>query len=86
MAGLKVQGAGGGGGEGLCLGELCRTTLRMLESREPSPKSSRFVLPVFKDLRAPVGLPWLVPLVKNPPAIQETLVRFLGWQVSLEKG
>ena len=25
-------------------------------------------------------------LVKNPPAIQETLVRFLGWEDSLEKG
>ena len=25
-------------------------------------------------------------LVKNPPAMQETLVRFLGWEDSLEKG
>ena len=25
-------------------------------------------------------------LVKNPPAIQETLVRFLGWEDPLEKG
>ena len=25
-------------------------------------------------------------LVKNPPAIQETLVRFLGWEDLLEKG
>ena len=25
-------------------------------------------------------------LVKNPPAIQETLVLFLGWEDSLEKG
>ena len=25
-------------------------------------------------------------LVKNPPAIQETMVRFLGWEVPLEKG
>ena len=24
--------------------------------------------------------------VKNPPAIQETMVRSLGWEVSLEKG
>ena len=24
--------------------------------------------------------------VKNPPAIQETLVRFLGWEYLLEKG
>ena len=25
-------------------------------------------------------------LVKNPPAMQETLVRFLGWEGPLEKG
>ena len=25
-------------------------------------------------------------LVKNPPAVQETLVRFLGWEDPLEKG
>ena len=25
-------------------------------------------------------------LVKNPPAMQETLVRFLGWEDTLEKG
>ena len=25
-------------------------------------------------------------LVKNPPAMQETLVRFLGWEDALEKG
>ena len=25
-------------------------------------------------------------LVKSPPAIQETMVRFLGWEVPLEKG
>ena len=25
-------------------------------------------------------------LVKNPPAMQETLVRFLGWEELLEKG
>ena len=29
----------------------------------------------------------LVPqLVKNPPAMQETLVQFLGWEDPLEKG
>ena len=27
----------------------------------------------------------IVQLVKNPPAIQETLVRFLGWEDPLEK-
>ena len=25
-------------------------------------------------------------LVKNPPAMQETLVQFLGWEDPLEKG
>ena len=25
-------------------------------------------------------------LAKNPPAMQETLVRFLGWEDPLEKG
>ena len=25
-------------------------------------------------------------LVKNPPAMKETLVQFLGWEDSLEKG
>ena len=25
-------------------------------------------------------------LVKNPPAMQETLVQFLGWEYPLEKG
>ena len=25
-------------------------------------------------------------LVKNPPAMQEILLRFLGWEESLEKG
>ena len=28
----------------------------------------------------------VVQLVKNPPAMQETLVQFLGWEDPLEKG
>jgi len=31
-------------------------------------------------------VPLLAQLVKNPPAIQETLVRFLGQEDPLEKG
>ena len=31
-------------------------------------------------------LPWWAQMVKNPPAIQETCVWFLGWEDSLEKG
>ena len=30
--------------------------------------------------------PLTAQLVKNPPAMQETLVRFLGWEDLLEKG
>ena len=28
----------------------------------------------------------MAPTVKNPPAMQETRVRFLGWENPLEKG
>ena len=30
--------------------------------------------------------PLVAQLVKNPPAMQETLVQFLGWEEPLEKG
>jgi len=29
---------------------------------------------------------WVAQMVKNPPTMQETLVRFLGLEVPLEKG
>ena len=32
------------------------------------------------------GAPLITQLVKNPPAVHETLVRFLGWEDLLEKG
>ena len=32
------------------------------------------------------GASLIAQLVKNPPVIQETLVRFLGWEDLLEKG
>ena len=32
------------------------------------------------------GASQIAKLVKNPPAMQETLVRFLGWEDPLEKG
>ena len=32
------------------------------------------------------GASLVAQLVKNPPAMQETPVRFLGWEDSLEKG
>ena len=34
----------------------------------------------------PKGFPDIALLVKNLPAIQKTLVLFLGWEDSLEKG
>ena len=33
-----------------------------------------------------MGASLVAQLVKNPPAIQETLVQFLGWEDPLEKG
>ena len=33
-----------------------------------------------------IGASLIVQLVKNPPAMQETLVQFLGWEDPLEKG
>ena len=32
------------------------------------------------------GASLIAQLIKNPPAMQETLVRFLGWEDPLEKG
>ena len=34
----------------------------------------------------PLGASLIAQLVKNPPAMQETLVRSLGWEDPLEKG
>ena len=33
-----------------------------------------------------LGLLLVAQMVKNPPAMQETQVRFLGWEDPLEKG
>ena len=35
---------------------------------------------------AKLGASWVAQLVNNPPAMQETLVLFLGWEAPLEKG
>ena len=37
-------------------------------------------------IRPSFGVPLTVQLVKNPLTMQETLVRFLGWEDPLEKG
>ena len=40
----------------------------------------------FKANQAIGSASLIAQLVKNPPAMQETLVRFLGWEDPLEKG
>ena len=39
-----------------------------------------------KIILLPINASLIVQLVKNPPAMPETLVRFLGWEDPLEKG
>ena len=42
-----------------------------------------------EEIDYPLQYSWaslVVQLVKNPPAMQETRVRFLGWEDPLEKG
>ena len=41
---------------------------------------------VFMDNIYLFGASLIAQLVKNPPAVPETLVRFLGWEEPLEKG
>ena len=40
---------------------------------------------IIWNVQSSIGFP-IAQLVKNPPAIQETLVQFLGWEDPLEKG
>ena len=47
------------------------------------------VMSLFFNMLCRLVVGWaslIAQLVKNPPAIQETLVRFLGWEDPLEKG
>ena len=37
-------------------------------------------------LQENIASTWVAQLVKNPPAMQETLVWFLGWEDPLKKG
>ena len=41
---------------------------------------------IYQNLLYEVGMSLVAELVKNPPAMQETLVQYLGWEVPLEKG
>ena len=38
------------------------------------------------DSTKPAWASWVALVVKNPPAMQETPVRFLGWEDPLEEG
>ena len=38
------------------------------------------------EIEAKTGASPVAELGKNPPAVQESPVRFLGWEVPLEKG
>ena len=40
----------------------------------------------FNQTKGNVGASQVTQLVKNPPAMQETPVQFLGWEDPLEKG
>ena len=53
---------------------------------DPEDVRKQGAQPRFQGLKASSGLPWLVQLVKNPPAMQETWVRSLGWDNPLEEG
>ena len=47
------------------------------------------VMSLFFNMLSRLVVGWaslIAQLVKNPPAIQEILVRFLGWEDPLEKG
>ena len=52
----------------------CQTFLSLLRGRRKQTTSVRFLASLVAQL------------VKNPPAMQETLVQFLGWEEPLEKG
>ena len=44
------------------------------------------VFEIYLKALAKDGASLVAQLVKNPPAMQETLVRFLGWEDPLKKG
>ena len=55
------------------------TPVQFLEFRKIHWRKDRLPTPIF------LGFP-VAQLVKNPPAVQETWVRSLGWEDPLEKG
>ena len=55
-------------------------------SSDVVPESSHPLRPGFSFLLLLIWASLIAQLVKNPPAMQETLVQFLGWEDPLEKG
>ena len=53
-----------------------------VSSSQHSPVEDTILIPGFKQDRASL----VTLLVKSLPAMQETLVQFLGWEFPLEKG
>ena len=44
------------------------------------------VVNLLAKIKGSIGASLIAQLVKNPPAMQETPVQFLGWEDPLEKG
>ena len=47
--------------------------------------SNLFTFKVIIDMYAPIGVSLIAQLLKNLPAMQETLIQLLGWEDLLEK-
>ena len=60
----------------------CLPHAEELKLRQCPKEANSFSLGV----NIPVGASLIAQLVKNPPAIRETWVQFLGWEDPLEKG
>ena len=58
-------------------GDLPNPGIETRLNRVPHPPAPTTQIP---------ALPLIAQLVKNPPAMQETPVQFLGWEDPLEKG
>ena len=68
------------------LGELEFPEDHLTTSSSLPPEASLAVSPFLRWWLLVKRLPSLVAQLAYPPAMQETLVRFLGWEDPLEKG
>ena len=59
---------------------------KFLRNQEHLETSGRHSLTKYRRNLTAVSVSLVAQLVKNLPAMQETLVRFLGWEDPLEKG